>query len=64
MAGWEMALVIIAITFMVVNMVNLVIQMIVLANFKDLFAKCAKMMSKYLDKSDKMMDQIFDDLED
>lgn len=64
MAGWELALIIIAVTFMAVNMVNLVLQVLILINYKDLFVKGTKMMEKLIDKSDKMFDQMFDDMED
>lgn len=64
MAGWELALIIIAVTFMVVNMVSLVMQVALLANYKNLFVKGAKMMEKLMDKSDKMIDQMFEEFED
>lgn len=64
MAGWELALIIIAVTFMVVNMVSLVMQIALLANYKNLFVKGAKMMEKLMDKSDKMIDQMFEEFED
>lgn len=64
MAGWEIALVIMAVTFMVVNVVSIIMQVALLADFKDIMKKSCKIMSKMLDKSDKMIDQMFEDLED
>lgn len=61
MAGWELALIIIAVTFMVVNMVSLVMQVALLANYKNLFVKGAKMMEKLMDESEKVIDQMFAD---
>ena len=63
MAGWELALIIVAVTFMAVNMVSLVVQVALLANYKNLFVKGAKMMEKLIDKSDKMFDHMFDELD-
>lgn len=61
MAGWELALIIVAVTFMVVNMVSLVMQLALLANYKNLFVKGAKMMEKLMDESEKVIDQMFAD---
>lgn len=64
MAGWELALVIVAVTFMVVNVVTLLMQVALMANYRNLFVKGAKMMEKMLDKSDKVIDDLFGDDED
>lgn len=64
MAGWELALVIVAVTFMVVNVVTLLMQVALMANYRNLFVKGAKMMEKMLDKSDKFLDELYGDDKD
>lgn len=64
MAGWELALVIMAITFMVVNIVTLMMQVALMFEYKDLITKTVKCFTKVLDRSEKVIDKMFDELSD
>ena len=64
MAAWELALVIMALTFMVVNMVNLAIQVIYLVSMKGFIVKSAKLMEKLMGISEKYFDEMIKDLDE
>lgn len=61
MITWELALVIFAITYMVVNFTVLFIQLKTLNRMEGLFTKSCKFVEKMIDKSDKYMDDLFKD---
>lgn len=61
MAAWELALIIFAITYMMVNMVYLVMQVKLMAKMDGLFVKSCKMMEKMIDQSEKYMNDLFDE---
>lgn len=60
MAGWELALVIFAATYMMVNTVALFVQVKMMNEYKGVITKSLKLMEKVLDKSDKAIDDLFD----
>lgn len=60
MAGWELALVIFAATYMMVNTVALFVQVKMMNEYKGVITKSLKLMEKILDKSDKAIDDLFD----
>jgi hypothetical protein len=64
MAGWEMALVIVAVTFMIVNIVNTMMTVALLVDMKGFIKKGYKLLEKVIDKSDKFVDQMFEDFKD
>lgn len=64
MAGWEIALVIMAVTFMIVNIVNTMMTVALLVDMKGFIKKGYKLLEKVIDKSDKFVDQMFDDFEE
>jgi ABC-type cobalt transport system substrate-binding protein len=61
MAGWEIALIIMAVTFMVVNLVSLVVQVKLLTKYDGVITKSLKLMEKVMDKYEPFIDQLFDD---
>lgn len=64
MAAWELALVIFAVTYMVVNMVALYVQLKMLNEAKGVVSKSYKVMEKIIDKYEPFIDKMFDDLND
>lgn len=61
MAVWELALIIFAITYMMVNTVYLVIQVKMMKQMSGLFTKSYKFLEKMIDQSEKQMEDLFDD---
>ena len=61
MAAWELALLIFAITYLMVNTVYLVIQIKLMNKMSGVMAKSFKMIGKIIDKSEKQIDELFDD---
>lgn len=61
MITWELALVIFAVTYMVVNFTVLIIQVKTMNEMKGLFTKSCKLIEKMIDKSDKYVDELFDE---
>ena len=61
MAGWELALVIFAGTYMMVNTVSLVVSLKLMNKMDGIMTKSFKLMEKMIDKSDKYMDDLFDE---
>lgn len=61
MAVWELALLILAATYMMVNTVYMVIMVKTMSKYDGLFTKSIKMLEKMIDKSDKAIDDLFDD---
>ena len=56
MAVWELALMLLAVTYMVVNAVYLVIMVKMIAKMNGLWAKSFKFMEKMIDAAEKEMD--------
>lgn len=61
MAVWELALVIFAVTYMVVNMVVVIYQIKMMGVITPLLTKSYKMMEKLVDKSEKVIDDMFNE---
>ena len=61
MAVWELALLLLAATYMMVNTVYMVIMVKTMSKYDGLFTKSIKMLEKMIDKSDKAIDDLFDD---
>ena len=61
MAAWELALLIFAITYLMVNTVYLVIQIKLMNKMSGVMTKSFKMIEKIIDKSEKQIDELFDD---
>lgn len=61
MAVWELALLLLAATYMMVNTVYMVIMVKTMNKYDGLFTKGIKMLEKMIDKSDKAMDDLFND---
>lgn len=61
MAAWELALLIFAITYLMVNTVYLVIQIKLMNKMSGVMTKSFKMVEKIIDKSEKQIDELFDD---
>lgn len=61
MAVWELALLLLAATYMMVNTVYMVIMVKTMSKYDGLFTKSIKMLEKMIDKSEKAMDELFDD---
>lgn len=64
MATWELALLIFAITYLMVNTVYLVIQIKLMNKMSGVMTKSFKMVEKIIDKSEKQIDELFDDGEE
>lgn len=62
MAVWELALLLLAATYMMVNTVYLVIMVKTMGKYDSLFNKSIKMLEKVIDKSEKAIDELYDDL--
>lgn len=61
MAVWELALLILAATYMMVNTVYMVIMVKTMNKYDGLFTKSIKMLEKMIDNSEKAMDDLFND---
>lgn len=61
MAVWELALLLLAATYMMVNTVYMVIMVKTMGKYDGLFTKSIKFLEKMIDKSEKAMDDLFDD---
>lgn len=64
MATWELALLIFAITYLMVNTVYLVILIKLMNKMSGVMTKSFKMVEKIIDKSEKQIDELFDDGEE
>ena len=64
MATWELALLIFAITYLMVNTVYLVILSKLMAKMNGVMTKSFKMVEKITDKSEKQIDNWFDEGEE
>ena len=64
MATWELALLIFAITYLMVNTVYLVIQIKLMNKMSGVMTKSFKMVEKIIDKSEKQIDNWFDEGEE
>lgn len=61
MAVWELALVIFAITYLMVNTVYLFIYMNMMKKMNGVVTKSIKLMEKLMDKSEKVIDELYED---
>lgn len=61
MAAWELALIIFAITYLMVNTVYLFMQMKLMKKLEGVWTKSIKLCEKVLDKSEKQIDDLFDE---
>ena len=61
MATWELALLIFAITYLMVNTIYLVIQIKLMGKMDGVITKLFKMVEKMIDKSEKYVDEMFDE---
>jgi hypothetical protein len=61
--GWEIALILFALTVMMVNVVNMVVQIKVLNKFDRVFTKSAFFAEKMMDYAEKQFDEILKDEE-
>ena len=61
MATWELALLIFAITYLMVNTIYLVIQIKLMGKMDGVITKLFKMIEKMIDKSEKYVDEMFDE---
>ena len=64
MAVWELALLLVAATFMMVNMVSIIVQLKMLKKLDTFSFKFMKIADKSLDVIDKAMDKTIEDLND
>ena len=63
MAVWELALLIISFTVLVVNTVNVLLTLVIVSKFGKAFNKSAKLINKLMDKSEQAIDEMFDEEE-
>ena len=61
--GWEIALILFALTVMMVNVVNMVVQIKVLNKFDRVFTKSALFAEKMMDYAEKQFEEILKDEE-
>lgn len=64
MAVWELALLLVAMTFMMVNIVSVVVQLKMITMFKDWLPKIAEMGAKSMDVMTKSMEKLAKDLDE
>ena len=60
---WELALLLVAVTYMMVNTVALIVQVKMMNKYDGVITKSLKIIDKMMDKSDKMIDEMFEELE-
>ena len=61
MAAWELALIIFAITYLMVNTVYLIMQVKLMSKMEGMLTKSFRMIEKMIDKSEKYVDELFDE---
>lgn len=61
MAAWELALIIFAVTYLMVNTVYLIIQVKMLKQMSGMLTKSYKVCEKIIDYSEKHIDDLFKD---
>lgn len=61
MAAWELALIIFAITYLMVNTVYLIMQVKLMSKMEGMLTKSFRMVEKMIDKSEKYVDELFDE---
>lgn len=61
MAAWELALIIFAITYLMVNTVYLIMQVKLMSKMEGMLTKSFRMVEKIIDKSEKYVDELFDE---
>lgn len=63
MAGWEIALIIVAVTFLMVNTVQSIITMRMMVKMEGVLCKIVKLIEKFIVLSDKSLDELIDGLD-
>lgn len=61
MAVWELALLFVGVTVFMVNMVNMFLTLSIMRKYGPVFNKSVKILDKMMDKSEKVIDEIFDE---
>lgn len=61
MAAWELALIIFAITYLMVNTVYLIMQVKLMSKMEGMLTKSFRMVEKIIDKSEKYVDELFEE---
>lgn len=59
---WELALLLVAVTYLMVNTVTLIYQVKTMNKYEGVISKSLKILEKMMDKSDKMIDEMFEEL--
>lgn len=61
MAGWEIALVIVAVTFMMVNMIQMIVSLKMMKKFDGLITKSVVLYEKLLTYGEKALDDLIEE---
>lgn len=61
MAIWELALLIISFTVLVVNMFNVLLTVVFVGKFGKIFDRAMKLTDRLIDQSEKAIDEMFDE---
>lgn len=61
MAIWELALLIISFTVLVVNMFNVLLTVVFVSKFGKIFDRAMKLTDRLMDQSEKAIDEMFDE---
>lgn len=64
MTGWEIALIMVAFTYMMVNTVYLIVQIKMMNEYKGVITKTLKMMETLIEHSEKVINKMFKDFEE
>lgn len=64
MTGWEIALIMVAFTYMMVNTVYLIVQIKMMNEWKGVLTKSLKMMESIIEHSEKVVTKMFKDFEE
>lgn len=63
MAAWELALIIVAVTFMMVNLFGVIVQLMYLIAIKKVFTRSIKILNKTMKYSEKAIEEFFEEME-
>lgn len=61
MAVWELALLIISFTVLVVNTVHVLLILVMVSKFGKVFSKSARLMDRLMDKSEEVIDELYEE---
>lgn len=64
MAVWELALLLVAVTYLMVNTVYLVMQVKLMAQMKGVYTKSFKILEKMMDKTEPFIDKMLDEMDE